>query len=90
MEYEDFKRDSFWRYSILPYWLACLRDPVDGSFSANMNQCAARPQGEMIWWAIIVSNLTSALLLTLSSEMVGTKGILDGLKIGAYLVSLLP
>jgi len=60
-------------------------------FSANMNQCAARPQGEMIWWAIIVSNLTSALLLTLFLKWSGAKGILDGLKIGAlfgFLVAL--
>ncbi|MBG0858959.1 MAG: hypothetical protein IQL11_05605 [Bacteroidales bacterium] len=60
-------------------------------FSANMNQCAARPQGEMIWWAIIVSNLTSALLLTLFLKWSGAKGFLDGLKIGAlfgFLVAL--
>lgn len=51
--------------------------------SANMNQCAARPEGVMIWWAIILSNLTAALLLTLILKWSGVKGIVDGLKIGA-------
>ena len=62
-----------------------------GFFSANMNQCAARPQGEMIWWAIIVSNFSAALLLTLFLKWSGAKGIIDGLKVGAlfgFLVSL--
>ena len=52
-------------------------------FSANMNQCAARPAGDMIWWAIIVSNFSAALLLTLILKWSGAKGILDGLKTGA-------
>jgi len=53
-----------------------------GFLSANMNQCAARPD-EMIWWAIILSNFTAALLLTLLLKWYGAKGIIDGLKIGA-------
>ena len=55
-----------------------------GFLSANMNQCAARPD-EMIWWAIILSNFTAALLLTLLLKWYGAKGIIDGLKIGALL-----
>ncbi len=51
--------------------------------SANMNQCAALPMGEMVWWAMVVSNLLSALLLTLVLIWSGAKKILDGLKIGA-------
>jgi fluoride ion exporter CrcB/FEX len=51
--------------------------------SANMNQCAARPAGDMIWWAIIVSNFSASLLLTLILKWYGAKGILDSLKIGA-------
>jgi hypothetical protein len=52
-------------------------------YTANFNQCASRPEMEMIWWAMIVSNLTIALLLTLFLKWSGAKGIVDGLKIGA-------
>jgi hypothetical protein len=51
--------------------------------SANMNQCANNPAGQMVWWAIIVSNLASALLLTLILNWAKAKGVIDGLKIGA-------
>ena len=53
-----------------------------GFLSTNMNQCAARTD-EMIWWAIILSNFTAALLLTLFLKWFDAKGIIDGLKIGA-------
>ena len=53
-----------------------------GFLSANMNQCAARTD-EMIWWALILSNFTAALLLTLLLKWFGAKGIVDGLKLGA-------
>lgn len=53
-----------------------------GFISENMSQCAARPD-EMIWWALILSNFTAALLLTLLLKWFGAKGIVDGLKIGA-------
>ena len=53
-----------------------------GFLSTNMNQCAARPD-EMIWWAIILSNFTAALMLTLFMKWYGAKGIIEGLKIGA-------
>lgn len=53
-----------------------------GFLSTNMNQCSARTD-EMIWWAIILSNFTAALLLTLFLKWFGAKGIIDGLKIGA-------
>ena len=49
----------------------------------NFNQCAARPDGVMIGWAIIVSNFILALLLTLFLKWSGAKGVADGLKIGA-------
>jgi hypothetical protein len=52
-------------------------------FSANMNQCAGRPDGEMVWWAIILSNLVMALLLTLILHWARAKSIIDGLKYGA-------
>jgi len=52
-------------------------------FSAGMNQCLSRPEGDMVWWALIVSNLAAALLLTLMLRWSGAKGIADGLKTGA-------
>ena len=52
-------------------------------FTANMNQCANKPGGDMIWWAIIASNFASALLLTLILNWSGAKGIIDGIKTGA-------
>jgi hypothetical protein len=52
-------------------------------YTANFNQCTSRPEMEMIWWALIVSNLTIALLLTLFLKWSGAKGIIDGLKTGA-------
>jgi hypothetical protein len=52
--------------------------------SANMNHCANRPEGVMVWWAIIVSNLAAALLLTLILNGSKAKGIVDGLKTGAF------
>jgi hypothetical protein len=50
--------------------------------SANMNQCAAR-SGVMIWWAMIVSALAEALLLTLILNWVKAKGVINGLMYGA-------
>ena len=51
--------------------------------SANMNQCSSRPPEEMVWWAIILSNLLMALLLTLILHWARAKSIIDGLKFGA-------
>ena len=50
---------------------------------ANMNQCATRPEGVMIWWSLIASQFLSALLLTLVLKWSGAKGFVDGLKTGA-------
>lgn len=50
--------------------------------SANMNQCAARPD-TMIWWAMIASSLAAALLLTLILNWVKAKGVINGLLYGA-------
>ncbi len=50
-------------------------------YTANTNQCLNKP--EMILWAIFISNLTMALLLTLFLKWSGAKGMVDGLKIGA-------
>ncbi len=51
--------------------------------AANMNSCMNMPEGKMVWWAMILSNLISALLLTLVLKWSGARKILDGLKTGA-------
>jgi len=57
-------------------------------FSPMTNTCANRPGGEMIWWAMILSNLIIALFLTLFLKLYGARGIVDGLKIGALFGAL--
>ncbi len=51
--------------------------------SAGMNQCAARPAGEMVWWAIILSNFAGALLLTLLLHHSKAENVVKGLVTGA-------
>jgi uncharacterized protein with PQ loop repeat len=48
----------------------------------SYNQCNSRPMEEMVWWAMILSNLTSGLLLALIFSWSNTSGVLDGAKIG--------
>lgn len=49
----------------------------------NYNQCMNRPSTDMVWWAIVLSNLVYALFLTLMLKWSGASGWLDGLKTGA-------
>lgn len=51
--------------------------------SAGMNQCAARSSGEMVWWAIILSNFAGALLLTLLLDRSKAEKLANGLATGA-------
>jgi len=53
--------------------------------SANSNNCTARLDEEMIWWAMIVSNLVLALFITTVLKWSGAKSVIDGMKIGAVL-----
>lgn len=53
--------------------------------SANMNQCASRPMGEMVWWAMIVSNLAFGLLLAVIFAWSNISGFFAGLKAGAVI-----
>lgn len=53
--------------------------------AANSNNCAARLDDEMIWWAIIVSNLVLALFVTVVLKWSGAKSITDGMRIGAVI-----
>jgi hypothetical protein len=54
-----------------------------GVMAEMMNTSLNRPATDMVWWAIIASNLVLALLVTLSLKWYGAKSIVDGLKIGA-------
>lgn len=54
-----------------------------GYYTASMNTCMNRTDGEMVWWAMIVSNLLFALLLTLILNWANAKTIIDGFRIGA-------
>ena len=65
-------------------WSILLADVMTNLMDTSLN----RPDTEMVWWAIILSNLVFAQLLTLILKWSGANGALDGLKIGA-LVGLL-
>ena len=52
-------------------------------FSASMNQCANRPDGDIVWWALLVSNFSAALLLTIILNGFNAQKLVDGLKTGA-------
>ena len=52
------------------------------------NTALNRPENEMIWWAMILSNLLLALLITLVLNWAGAKNWLDGLKTGAIVGAL--
>lgn len=58
---------------------------LNSYMAANFNQCAAKPMGEMTWWAMILSNLTLGLLISLVFSWSNTRGIRDGAKVAAIL-----
>jgi hypothetical protein len=51
--------------------------------SANYNQCSNRPEEDMIWWAMILSNFAYAYLLAFIMYWMKSGGVLTGLKVGA-------
>ena len=53
--------------------------------SANSNQCAARPMQDMIWWAMILSNLALGFLLAIVFTWSNTKGVISGAKVAGIL-----
>lgn len=53
--------------------------------TANYNQCAARPMDDMVWWAMILSNLAFGFLLSIVFSWSNTKGILAGAKVGGII-----
>jgi hypothetical protein len=53
--------------------------------AANSNACAARKMEEMVWWALIASNLIWALFLAMVFDWTGTTTLMGGLQKGATL-----
>jgi hypothetical protein len=61
-------------------------------YTSHSNQCLTKPQGEMIWWSMIVSTLLASLFLTLilnwskAGKMVD--GLLKGVVFGALFAAM--
>ena len=53
--------------------------------TANYNQCMNRPNMDMIWWALIVSNLAFGFLIAYIFSRTNTTGFLNGAKMGAII-----
>lgn len=54
-------------------------------YEANGNQTINRPDDEMIWWALITSNLLSGFLLAVVFDWTNTTDPMEGMKKGAIL-----
>lgn len=65
-------------------WGMLLTSVMETMYNPALN----RPENEMIWWAMIASNLVLALLVTLAMKWAGAISIADGLKIGAIVGAL--
>ncbi|MBL6964745.1 MAG: hypothetical protein ISR55_13055 [Bacteroidetes bacterium] len=52
-----------------------------GYAEENYNHCASRPMEEMIWWAIILSNLAYGFLLAIVCSWANTKGWMAGAQV---------
>ncbi|MCX6239763.1 MAG: hypothetical protein NTY07_19830 [Bacteroidia bacterium] len=57
--------------------------------TTNYNQCAARPMEDMIWWAMILSNLAFGFLLSIVFSWSNTKGMMAGAKVAGVIGLLL-
>jgi hypothetical protein len=57
--------------------------------TANYNQCSMRPMQEMIWWALVLSNLAFGYLLSIVFSWSNTAGIGAGAKVAAIIGLLL-
>lgn len=51
----------------------------------NCNSGNARPMDQMVWWALILSNLVWGLLLTLIIDWSNNTSVANGAKVGAVL-----
>ena len=52
---------------------------------ANFNNCAARPMDDMVWWAIILSNLCMGFLIALVFAWANLKKVMNGVIIALIL-----
>lgn len=57
--------------------------------AANYNQCSNRAMEDMIWWAMIISNLAIGFLLSSIFSWSNTTGLLAGAKIAGIIGVLL-
>jgi hypothetical protein len=77
---------SFFLLGWLVYGIL-LMDLMMGYYNTSLN----RPETEMIWWAILLSNFITGLMLTIALKWSGATDAVNGLKIGAlfgFLLSL--
>jgi hypothetical protein len=57
--------------------------------TANYNQCIMRPMQDMIWWALVLSNLAFGFLLSIVFGWSNTIGLMAGAKVAAIIGILL-
>jgi len=53
--------------------------------TANFNQCAARPMEEMVWWAMMLSNLAFGFMLSIIFSWSNTTGMMAGAKVAGII-----
>jgi len=53
--------------------------------AANYNQCAAKPMEDMVWWALMLSNLAFGFLISIVFSWSNSKGAMDGAKVGGII-----
>ena len=57
--------------------------------AAHSDASLNRPDDQMIWWAMILSNLVLGMLVTLVLKWSGAKSVVDGMKTGAIFCFLM-
>ncbi len=58
---------------------------LEGFMEQNCNQPNARPMEEMVWWALMVSNLISGVLIATIFDWVGNVTVSSGAKMAGLL-----
>ena len=54
----------------------------------NYDQSIYLPEDQMVWWALILANLFTGLMLTVIMKWANVKTLVDGLKTGAIIGAL--
>ena len=62
---------------------------LSGYMAANLNQCASKPMTDMVWWAMILANLSLGYLLTLIFSWSKISGIAGSAKVSAIIGALI-